>query len=81
MRAYWLRCWIAIDQCIQAFLNRGIIGVTLSARAETARYHNHKWGCYLCKILDWIDKDHCHNARVNDMRRAKDAYDSLRDWR
>jgi Cu2+-containing amine oxidase len=82
MKGYILRWWLALDQFVQAaWPNRGLTGITISARAETARYHDHKWGCYLCKLLDWIERDHCHNARLNDMKRAKAAYESLRDWR
>ncbi len=81
MRAYILRFWLAVDCFAQALLNRGQLGITISARSETARYHGHKWGCYLCKLLDAIDRDHCHNARLNDMKRAKAAYDALREWR
>lgn len=79
--SYFLRFWLAFDLFAQALLNRGQVGITISARAETARYHDHKWGCILCKILDWMERDHCHNARLNDMKRARAAYEALRDWR
>lgn len=79
--SYFLRFWLALDLFVQAIANKGQVGVTISARAETARYHGHKWGCVLCKWLDAMDRDHCYNARLNDMKRAKAAYDALREWR
>jgi hypothetical protein len=81
VKAYLLRVAIALDCFVQAICTRGMLGVTISARAETARYHDHLWGCVLCRFLDWLDRDHCHNARLNDMRRAQEAFTSLRDWR
>lgn len=32
---------------------------TISARANRARLAHKPWGCLLCKLLDWISKDHC----------------------
>lgn len=32
---------------------------TLSRRAGRARADGEAWGCYLCKVLDWIDPRHC----------------------
>lgn len=79
--SYWLRLGIALDAFIQGIANKGQLGVTISGRAETARYHGHRWGCWTCRVLDWIDKDHCHNARLNDMKRAREAYNALKEWR
>ncbi len=83
MRAYFLRFWLAFDLFVQAcaWWWRGPPGITISSQAETARFHGHRWGVWLCKVLDWMECDHCKNARLNDMRRAKEAYDALREWR
>lgn len=32
----------------------------ISARAAKARRDGKRWGCWLCKLLDYIDKDHCN---------------------
>lgn len=34
---------------------------TISARAAKNMPH-HKWACYLCKFLDWLQKDHCKKS-------------------
>lgn len=78
MRTYLLRVAIALDQFVQAACNRGVIGVTISARADTAREHGHRWGCLLCRWLDRLDPDHCAKARRNDIARAEAAIASLR---
>ncbi|RDI99515.1 hypothetical protein DVT68_01250 [Dyella solisilvae] len=35
---------------------------TISARAARARNAGRRWGCVLCKILNWFQKDHCDKA-------------------
>ena len=32
----------------------------ISARAAKARNDGRRWGCWLCKLLDYIDDDHCN---------------------
>lgn len=32
---------------------------TISSRAAKARLNGRRWGCVLCKCLDWFDPDHC----------------------
>lgn len=32
---------------------------TISSRASRARRNSRKWGCVLCRLLDYLDKDHC----------------------
>jgi hypothetical protein len=40
----------------------GKASMTISARAEYARQRGAKWGCWLCKLLDYIQPNHCKNA-------------------
>lgn len=35
---------------------------TISARAARARNAGRPWGCVLCKLLNWFQKDHCDKA-------------------
>jgi hypothetical protein len=37
----------------------GNVDETISSRANRARKEKRAWGCILCRLLDWIDKDHC----------------------
>ncbi len=40
----------------------GKAGVYISTRANAARAQGKRWGCLLCRFLDWIKKDHCANS-------------------
>jgi hypothetical protein len=52
-------------------------GETISARSNTARRDSRPWGCVLCKILDWLEANHCDNAQANDRKRAQKILDDL----
>ena len=56
-----MRILVALDQLANAVLN-GYPDETISSRAAKAARRGHKWGCVLCKILGWIDKDHCEKV-------------------
>jgi len=36
---------------------------TLSSRAERARREGRAWGCWLCRLLNHIEPDHCDRSR------------------
>lgn len=36
---------------------------TISSRADRARSEGRAWGCVLCRLLDWIQTDHCANSK------------------
>lgn len=61
---------IALD-CLLNTILRGRPGETLSERAATARRDGRRWGCVLCAVLDWIDKDHCRESVGGDVDRAE----------
>ena len=48
---------IAIDQLANVLLG-GDPDETISSRAGK-RQHEQTWAKYLCKFLNWVDKDHC----------------------
>lgn len=77
MKAYILRVLIAFDGLIQAMFRFGNVGVTISARAGTAKNNGHRWGCLLCRCLDWLDADHCAKAIQGDIRRARQVLKEL----
>lgn len=52
---------IAHDQLMNAAAN-GDPDKTISHRANLARREGRRWGCLLCKVLDWLDPNHCENA-------------------
>jgi hypothetical protein len=37
-------------------------GETVSARAYKASLQGNKYGCYLCKLLNWLQPKHCENS-------------------
>jgi hypothetical protein len=51
---YGLRVSIAVDQLGQAACNKGILGITISARSGTAEAQKppHRWGVWLSWLLD-----------------------------
>lgn len=54
---YW-RIARAYDRVGNAAMG-GLDTETVSSRASRARRAGRTWGCVLCRVLDWIDKDHC----------------------
>lgn len=52
------RILVALDQLLNTLFN-GYPDETISSRAAKAKKRGAAWGCILCKILDWFDKDHC----------------------
>ncbi|GGY12842.1 hypothetical protein GCM10007386_49020 [Pseudoduganella dura] len=40
----------------------GLDTETVSSRASRARREGRTWGCVLCRVLDWIEKDHCSRS-------------------
>lgn len=58
------RAWVmavAHDQLANASAN-GDPDETLSSRAHRARTEKRGWGCVLCRLLDWIDSNHCRDS-------------------
>lgn len=58
------RAWImaiAHDQLANAAAN-GDPDETISSRAHRARTEKRRWGCVLCRMLDWIDRNHCRDS-------------------
>ena len=58
------RAWpvaVANDQALNAALV-GLSGSedeTISSRAGKAAQSGRRWGCILCRVLDWFDPGHC----------------------
>ena len=58
IKQYIWKQLIAFDQSINALFN-GDVDETISSRAGKAMINGKRWGCVLCRFLDWFDKDHC----------------------
>ena len=60
MQYFW-NVLIAVDQLANALLG-GHPDETISSRAAKAQRSGKLWGCVLCKVLHWIDRDHCEKS-------------------
>ena len=59
------RAWIlavAHDQLANAATN-GNEDETISSRANRGTQEGRKGWCLLCRLLDWIEKDHCKKSQ------------------
>lgn len=54
----WLR-WL--DEGLNV-LTGGDANETLSSRAGKAARAQQPWACLLCRVLNWISKDHCERS-------------------
>jgi hypothetical protein len=61
---YSSRPWhiaLAFDQLANATTG-GSEDETISSRAGRLRKEGRGWACVLCRVLDWLQKDHCVNS-------------------
>ncbi|WP_349609172.1 hypothetical protein [Cupriavidus sp. DF5525] len=70
MRRYLWNILIALDQFGNA-LAAGSPDETISSRAGKAQAAGRRWGCILCRMLDWFERDHC--ARSIEADEGEDA--------
>lgn len=52
---------VRVDQAANGVL-RGNPQETISSRANRARVQRKRWGCMLCKLLDWFKRGHCEDS-------------------
>jgi len=52
---------VAIDRAANGALN-GNPNETISSRANRARANGRRWGCVLCRVLDWFKREHCRDS-------------------
>jgi hypothetical protein len=52
---------VSYDQLANAATN-GDPDETISSRGNRARDEGRSWGCILCRLLDWIEQDHCQRS-------------------
>lgn len=71
---YLARVFVALDQLLNALLG-GDEDETISSRIAKDKRRGRKFACVLCKILDWIDKDHCEKAIERDEGKRPGQYE------
>ncbi|MBR1173910.1 hypothetical protein JQ617_08090 [Bradyrhizobium sp. KB893862 SZCCT0404] len=62
VRRYIYGVLIGLDQLGNALFG-GYPDETISFRSANARDDGKRWGCVLCKVLDWIDPNHCDRSQ------------------
>lgn len=55
------RVTIALDQTANAAFG-GSEDETISSRAGRAQQRGERWACVLCRVLGWLQKDHCKRS-------------------
>jgi hypothetical protein len=63
-----LRVAVAADECANAAF-KGDSGETISSRAAKAQRRGERWGCVLCRVLDWVNPGHCADSIIPDRGR------------
>lgn len=71
---YFRRLFVALDQLVNVIFG-GEEDETVSSRIAKDRRRGRKFACVLCKILDWIDPDHCEKSIERDRGKRPGQYD------
>jgi hypothetical protein len=72
MGSWLMRVLIAFDRMVNVMLG-GSQDQTISARSALGKKNGKIIGCFICWILDKIEKDHCSNALKTDERDAENV--------
>lgn len=72
--SYLRRVFVAFDQLLNALLF-GSEDETISSRIGKDARRGRKFACILCRVLDWIDRDHCEKAIERDEGKRPGQYD------
>lgn len=60
-----LRIAVMVDELSNVGLN-GRRNETISARSAKARDAGRRWGCVLCRVLDFVQPGHCDRALADE---------------
>jgi hypothetical protein len=72
---YFRRLFVAVDQLINVILG-GDEDETMSSRLGKDKRRGRKFACFLCKVLDLFEKDHCEKAIERDRGKKPGQYDA-----
>lgn len=67
LKRYLLNILIVLDIAVNALVLLGSPYETISSRAGKAQLKQQRWGCVLCRVLDWLQKGHCKTAMAAQM--------------
>ncbi len=74
---YFRRLFVVLDQLLNVIFG-GDEDETISSRIAKDRRRGRKFACFLCRILDWLDPDHCEKAIERDEGKRPGQYDDPR---
>jgi len=60
-KTYVWKILVSLDQTLNTLLG-GKPDETISSRAAKAARDKKRWGCVLCKLLNYLHKDHCEKV-------------------
>lgn len=60
MWKYFHNLLVSIDQTVNTLFG-GDPDETISSRSAKAQLEGKRWGCIMCKFLDFLDPGHCAN--------------------
>jgi hypothetical protein len=53
---------IKADDMLVNVATGGELGEYVTTRAYQASLQGNRWGCWLCRFLDWLQPNHCENS-------------------
>jgi len=71
---YFRRLFVAVDQLVNVIFG-GEEDETVSSRIAKDKARGRKFACVLCRILDWIDPNHCEKSIERDRGKKPGQYD------
>jgi hypothetical protein len=71
---YLARIFVSVDQLVNVIFG-GDEDETISSRIAKDQRRGRKFACFLCKLLDIIDKNHCEKAIEKDEGKRPGQYD------
>jgi hypothetical protein len=72
--SYFRRLFVAADQLLNVVFG-GNEDETISSRVGKDARRGKKFACVLCRVLDWLDPDHCEKAIEKDEGKRPGQYD------
>lgn len=71
---YFRRLFVAVDQLVNVIFG-GDEDETVSSRIAKDARRGHRFACVLCRVLDWLDPDHCEKSLERDEGKRPGQYD------
>lgn len=72
--SYFRRLFVAADQLLNVVFG-GDEDETISSRIAKDARRGHRFACVLCRVLDWLDPDHCEKSLERDEGKRPGQYD------